>query len=82
MGVGLKGIIESYKKWFTKAVENGNNDEQFSCLLFALQLPSICSRLDFPKDKREYEEFYPDGKPKEKIGSFISSGLRSITNHW
>ena len=56
MSVGLSKIISRYKDRLSKAVEKGNNDEQFSCLMFALQLPSICARLDFPRD--EYEEFY------------------------
>ena len=65
MSVGLREIIERYQKRLTKAVEDGNNDEQFSCLLFALQLPSICARLDFPRDK--YEAFYFDnGNPRDK----------------
>lgn len=61
MSVGLRDIILSYKERLSKAVEAGNNDEQFSCLLFALQLPSICAQLDFPRDK--YEQFYSGGKP-------------------
>ena len=64
MGVGLRDIIMSYKERLSEAVETGNNDEQFSCLLFALQLPSICARLDFPRDK--YEGFYSDGKPYDR----------------
>lgn len=56
MSVGLREIISRYKDRLSKVVEKGNNDEQFSCLMFALQLPSICARLDFPRDK--YEEFY------------------------
>ena len=64
MSVGLREIIERYQKRLSTAVEDGNNDEQFSCLLFALQLPSICARLDFPRD--EYEKFYLGGKPHDK----------------
>lgn len=26
-----------------------NNPNDISCLLFALQIPSICSRIEFPK---------------------------------
>lgn len=64
MSVGLRDIIERYQKRLTKAVEDDNNDEQFSCLMFALQLPSICARLDFPRDK--YEQFYSGGKPHDR----------------
>ena len=64
MSVGLIDIIMSYKERLSEAVETGNNDEQFSCLLFALQLPSICARLDFPRE--EYAEFYSDGNPRDK----------------
>ena len=63
MSVGLREIIFKYKERLSKAVEKGNNDEQFSCLMFALQLPSICARLDFPRDK--YEAFYSDRKPRD-----------------
>lgn len=64
MSVGLREIIERYQKRLTKAVEDGNNDEQFSCLLFALQLPSICARLDFPRDK--YKDFYSGTNPHDR----------------
>lgn len=64
MSVGLREIIFKYKERLSKAVEKGNNDEQFSCLMFALQLPSICARLDFPRDK--YEAFYSDRKPSDR----------------
>jgi hypothetical protein len=64
MSVGLREIIFKYKERLSKAVEKGNNDEQFSCLMFALQLPSICARLDFPRDK--YEAFYSDRKPRDR----------------
>lgn len=67
MSVGLREIIERYQKRLTKVVEDGNNDEQFSCLLFALQLPSMCARLEFPRDR--YEQFYSGGKrgePKDR----------------
>lgn len=64
MSVGLREIILRYKERLSKAVEKGNNDEQFSCLMFALQLPSICARLDFPRDK--YEQFYSGGKPHDR----------------
>ena len=64
MSVGLREIIEWYQKRLTKAIEDGNNDEQFSCLMFALQLPSMCARLDFPRDK--YKQFYSDGNPKDR----------------
>lgn len=63
MSVGLREIIFKYKDRLSTAVEKGNNDEQFSCLMFALQLPSICARLDFPRDK--YEQFYSGGKPHD-----------------
>lgn len=55
MSVGLIEIIRSYQNRLSEAVEAGDNDEQFSCLMFALQLPSICARLDFPRDK--YKDF-------------------------
>ena len=64
MSVGLRDIIERYQKRLAKAVEDDNNDEQFSCLMFALQLPSICARLDFPRDK--YEQFYSGGTPRDR----------------
>lgn len=36
-------LIEQYKK----RLENNQND--YTCLLFALQIPSICSRIEFPQ---------------------------------
>lgn len=36
-------LIEQYKK----RLENNPND--YTCLLFALQIPSICSRIEFPQ---------------------------------
>lgn len=36
-------LIKQYKK----QLENNSND--FDCLLFALQIPSICSRIEFPQ---------------------------------
>ena len=39
----LKDLIESYRK---KLNDNSND---YSCILFALQIPSICSRIEFPK---------------------------------
>lgn len=36
-------LIEQYKK----QLENNPND--YNCLLFALQIPSICSRIEFPQ---------------------------------
>lgn len=56
-------LIERYEK----QLENNPND--FNCLLFALQIPSICSRIEFPKtlentEKCEDEKLYnSNGKP-------------------
>ena len=36
-------LIEQYKK----RLENNPND--YTCILFALQIPSICSRIEFPQ---------------------------------
>ena len=46
-------LIKEYRE---KLSENTND---YSCLLFALQIPSICSRIEFPlteKNKKEYED--------------------------
>lgn len=64
MSAGLRNIILSHQLNLSDAVKNGYNGAQFSCLIFALQLPSICARLDFPRDK--YREFYSDGNPRDK----------------
>ena len=38
------------------------DDDKHSALLFALQIPSICSRIEYPADK--YTEFYQEnGRP-------------------
>lgn len=38
------------------------DDDKHSALLFALQIPSVCSRIEYPAD--EYTEFYRgDGRP-------------------
>lgn len=56
-------LIEQYEK----QLENNPND--FNCLLFALQIPSICSRIELPKtlentEKCEDEKLYnSNGKP-------------------
>ena len=60
----LRDIILAHQMKLSDAVERGDNDAQFSCLMFALQLPSICARLDFPRDK--YEQFYSGGKPHDR----------------
>lgn len=60
----LKDIILAHQMKLSDGVERGDNDAQFSCLMFALQLPSICSRLDFPRDK--YEQFYSGGTPRDR----------------
>lgn len=39
----LLDLIERYKK----RLENNSND--YTCLLFSLQIPSICSRIEFPQ---------------------------------
>lgn len=75
----LRDIILAHQMKLSDAVERGDNDAQFSCLMFALQLPSMCARLDFPKDKYE-QSFIRAGS--HMIESFISSGLRRITPCW
>lgn len=39
----LMDLIKSYRE---KLIDNPND---YSCLLFALQIPSICSRIEIPK---------------------------------
>lgn len=60
----LRDIILAHQMKLSDAVERGDNDAQFSCLMFALQLPSICARLEFPRDK--YEQFYSGGTPRDR----------------
>lgn len=60
----LKDIILAHQMKLSDGVERGDNDAQFSCLMFALQLPSMCARLDFPRDK--YEQFYSGGTPRDR----------------
>ena len=60
----LRDIILAHQMKLSDAVERGDNDAQFSCLMFALQLPSMCARLDFPRDK--YEQFYSGGTPRDR----------------
>ena len=60
----LRDIILAHQMKLSDAVEREDNDAQFSCLMFALQLPSMCARLDFPRDK--YEQFYSGGTPRDR----------------
>lgn len=56
-------LIEQYKK----RLENNSND--FDCLLFALQIPSICSRIEFPQTSEntgrceDGKLYKPNGNP-------------------
>lgn len=50
----LQELIQTYKD---KSKSEDIND-QYSSLLFALQLPSICSRLEFPKTEENTKKLY------------------------
>ena len=55
-------LIEQYKKRLE------NNPNNFDCLLFALQIPSICSRIEFPQTS-ENTGRYEDGKLYKSNGN-------------
>ena len=46
----LMDLIKSYRE---KLIDNPND---YSCLLFALQIPSICSRIEIPNTKENLED--------------------------
>lgn len=57
MDVNLIELIDMYRNKLDK--------DRYSCLLFALQLPSICSRIEYP-DRGKYTAYYnDDGRPKD-----------------
>lgn len=62
------------------------NPHDVSCLLFALQIPSICSRIDFPKTdentgKCEYGKFYrKNGKVWD--ANIYKAWLRKHSSHF
>ena len=59
----LIDIINHYKNKLDN--EECSDDEKYAILLFALQLPSMCSRYDFPIN--QYPElYYQNGNPKDK----------------
>ena len=47
MAMLVKEVVDCYLDKLRRDELTGGV-EQFSCLLFVLQLPSICSRLEFP----------------------------------
>ena len=55
-------LIEQYKK----RLEDNPND--YTCLLFALQIPSICSRIEFPQSTENTGRF-EDGKLYKSSGN-------------
>ena len=57
MDVNLIELIDMYRNKLDK--------DRYSCLLFALQLPSICSRIEYP-NRGKYTAYYnDDGRPKD-----------------
>lgn len=57
----LSDLIKEYQNKLTQ------NPHDYSCLLFALQIPSICSRLEIPKTIENTGKLYTEnGRPKDK----------------
>lgn len=57
----LTDLIKEYRKKLEK------DSHDLSCLLFALQIPSICSRIEFPWTAENTGTLYrEDGIPKDK----------------
>lgn len=58
---------------------NKLDEDPYSCLLFALQLPSICSRIEYPREslpEKERSNYYRFSKNKKKDdGSYIYNPL-------
>lgn len=74
----LKDLIESYRK------KLNDNSNYYSCLLFALQIPSICSRIEFPKTD-ENKGGLKEGKfygPKGRVwdGNMYKAWLKKHSN--
>lgn len=62
--MGMIDLIEQYKK----QLEYNSND--YTCLLFALQIPSICSRIEFPQTpentgKEDGKLYRSNGNPRD-----------------
>mgnify|MGYP000991290034 CR=1 FL=1 len=57
MDVNLIELINMYRNKLDK--------DRYSCLLFALQLPSICSRIEYPNSGKYTVYYYDDGRPKD-----------------
>lgn len=55
----LRDIILAHQMKLSDAVERGDNDAKFSCLMFALQLPSMCAQEGLTKIY-EYSEMQGD----------------------
>lgn len=60
----LFNLIEKYIEDISQT-KTLNDDEVYSKLLFALQLPSICGRIDYKKEDN-ITLYANDGKPKDK----------------
>lgn len=69
-------LIKQYKK----RLENNSND--FDCLLFALQIPSICSRIEFPQTS-ENTGRCEDGKLYKSNGNLWDANMYKawLTKH-
>ena len=53
-------LIDKYRDKLSSS--DCTDDDKHSALLFALQIPSVCSRIEYPADK--YTDFYKaDGRP-------------------
>ena len=53
-------LIHKYQKF----LQSQKSEDRYSALLFALQIPSICSRIEFPNDG--VNTLYSDGKPQDE----------------
>ena len=62
--MNLFNLIEKYIEDISQT-KKLNDDEIYSKLLFALQLPSICGRIDYEKEDN-ITLYANDGKPKDK----------------
>ena len=63
-------------KHYRKRLENNPND--YACLLFALQIPSICSRIEFPQTQGNTTGKCEDGKLYKQNGSPWDANMYKI----
>ena len=67
MDVSLIELIDMYR--------NKLDNDRYSCLLFALQLPSICSRIEYP-NSGEYRVYYNNNRGRPIDGELYRKWIK------